>query len=316
MDKVIRLVTGYNKRCMTLTMTEIRGLRMFPLLFVMAVGGACYGQTPAEWTEAHNKYRRNLETYDKKPTASPDLVWSEALAKDAKEWAEKMSASGEMKHRPNSSKSTSADARAWGENLAWGSSAPYSYLEGIAAWYNEKPFFKPATSNCTPGNVCGHFTQVVSQLSREVGCGMATGANGVYVVCNYNPHGNDVSGGQYAELYPNQMAPVPGGPSFGSLKSEAKLNLIFNECLKGVAEGLLAAAVPDSAGTPTDGAAACGFSKVRMHDTGVMSAYTGAPATAAGVFINYVFGGKVLGTNGAVAVSVKNPARAVLVTGE
>ena len=62
-------------------------------------------------------------------------------------------------------------------------------------------------------------------------------------------------------------------------------------------------------------APACGFTKVRSYDTGVMSAYTGAPDSAAATFVNYNFQDKVLGANGAVAFSL-NPARAVLVTGE
>lgn len=137
----------------------------------------------------------------------------------------------------------------------------------------------------------------------------------MYAVCNYNPHGNDVSNGAYADLYANQRAPVPGGVAFGNLKSEMNLDLRYNECLKTVADGLLAAVVPTTAGNPADLAPACGFTKVRSYDSGVMSAYTGTPGSAAATFINYNFQGKVLGTNGAVAFTV-NPARAVLVTGE
>ena len=274
-----------------------------------------FGQTPAQWVTEHNKYRQNLTGFDGKPTASPNLVWSDALAKDAQEWADKMSVSGEFKHRPNSSTSNSGDARAWGENLAWGSSATYGGLEGLTAWHNEKPFFLPVTSRCSANNVCGHFTQVISQLSREVGCATTSGPKGTYVVCNYTPHGNDTSNGGYEDLYPNQKAPVPGGASFGNLRTALKLDLIYNDCLKTVADGLLAAAVPTTAGTPVDLAPACNFTKVRSYDSGVMSAYTGSPDSAAATFIDYNFQDKVLGLNGAVAVNL-NPARAVLVTGE
>ena len=291
------------------------GSAAFLLSCVVALSAVSFGQTSTQWVAEHNKYRRVITAHDGKPTSSPDLIWSDALAKDAQEWATKMSANGEFKHRPNSSNSTSADARAWGENLAWGSSATYNGLEGLTAWYNEKPFFLPVTSKCSAGNVCGHYTQVISQLSRQVGCATASGPNGVYAVCNYTPHGNDTSGGNYADLYPNQRAPVPGGAAFGNLKSELNLNLIYSECLKSVADGLLAASVPTTAGTPVDLAPSCSFMKVRSYDTGVMSAYTGTPDSAAATFINYNFQGKILGTNGAVAFTV-NPARAVLVTGE
>jgi len=282
------------------------------VVFLCAVS---FGQTPAEWVDAHNQYRRDLVTHDGKPTASPDLGWNETLAKDAQEWATKMAVSGEFKHRPNSSTSTSPDARAWGENLAFGSSQTYTGLEGLTDWFNEKPFFLRATSKCSAGNVCGHYTQVISQLSREVGCAIATGSGGTYAVCNYNPHGNDVSNGSYADLYPGQKVPAPGGAAFANLKTDASLDIMFSDCLKTAADALLAAAVPATAGTPVDLAATCGFTKVRLYDSGVLSGYTGTADKAAGTFINYRFQGKVLGTSGGVAVSV-NPPRAVLLTGE
>lgn len=291
------------------------GSAAYLLFCAIALSAVSFGQTSAQWLTQHNNYRRVITAFDGGPTSSPDFIWSDALANDAQEWATKMSASGEFKHRPNSSNSSSTDARAWGENLAWGSSATYNGLEGLTAWYNEKPFFLPVTSRCSAGNVCGHYTQVISQLSREVGCATASGPNGVYAVCNYTPHGNDTSNGGYADLYPNQRAPVPGGAAFGNLKNELNLDFSYSECLKTVADGLLAASVPTTAGNPADLAPACNFMKVRSYDTGVMSAYTGAPDSAAATFINYNFQNKVLGTNGAVAFSL-NPARAVLVTGE
>ena len=294
---------------------SFRGSARMILSTMFLASAVSFGQTPAEWVAEHNKYRRGLETHDGKPTSSPDLVWNETLAKDAQEWATRMASSGEFKHRPNSSTSTSPDARAWGENLAFGSSETYSGLDGLTDWHNEKPFFLRATSKCSAGNVCGHYTQVISQLSREVGCATATGKGGTYAVCNYNPHGNDVSNGSYADLYPGQKVPAPGGAAFANLKTDASLDIMFNECLKTAADALLAAAVPATAGTPVDLAATCGFAKVRSYDSGVLSGYTGTAEKAAGTFINYRFQGKVLGTSGGVAVGV-NPPRAVLLTGE
>lgn len=304
---------------MKLSMNQLRPGAFGSVTFLLASTltlAVSFGQTPAQWVTEHNKYRQNLTGFAGQPTASPNLIWSDGLARDAQEWADRSSAAGiPLRHRPNSSTNDTAAARAWGENLAWGSSATYDGLEGLTAWYNERPFFIPATSRCSPGNVCGHFTQVISQLSREVGCATASGPNGTFVVCNYAPHGNDTSSGGYADLYPNQRAPVPGGASFGNLRTELNVDLIYNDCLKTLADGLLAAAVPTTAGTPADLAPACNFTKVRSYDSGVLSPYTGPPDSAAGIFIGYIFRGRVLGLNGAVAVSL-NPARAVLVTGE
>ena len=274
-----------------------------------------FGQTPAQWVSSHNNYRRTLIGYDGKTTSSPDLTWSDGLAKDAQEWANQVAAAANLKHRPNSSRSTSPDARAWGENLAWGSSDSYDGIAAITAWYNEKPFFQPPTSTCTPNNVCGHFTQVISQLSREVGCATASGADmSVYVVCNYSPHGNTQENGAYAELYNNQRPPVPGGALFGNLKGIG-LDLKFDECLRMTAVGLLAAP-PANAGAPTDLAAACTYSKVRAYDSGIGAAgFTGTADNAGAALINLYFKDQVMGLNGGVVVSL-NPLRVVLVTGE
>ncbi len=50
---------------------------------VLTLSTLAFGQTPAQWVDAHNKYRRTLVGFDKNPTSSPDLVWSDALARDA-----------------------------------------------------------------------------------------------------------------------------------------------------------------------------------------------------------------------------------------
>lgn len=289
--------------------------------FAAAFGTFASGQTADQWVSAHNNYRRNLTGFDGKPTSSPDLVWSATLASDAQDWANKLAASpeGMLRHRPNSNESQSPDARAWGENLAWGSSPTYSGLDGLTDWYNEKPFFDTATSKCTAGNPCGHYTQVISQLSREVGCATAVRSTdpnaGVFIVCNYSPHGNTQQNGAYAELYKNQRPPVPGGAVFANLNTTMQLNLMFNQCLLDVATRLLAAPPAATAGTPVTISPTCNFTTVRAYDTGVGATGTFTPDSAGAQLINLYFNGQVMGVNGAVIVSL-NPARAVLVTGE
>ena len=300
----------------TIKASDTKGSVAILISCLIAFGVASFGQTPAQWVNAHNNYRRNLIGFDGNPTSSPDLVWSDALAKDAQDWANQMAATKNFRHRPNAN-SGSPDARPWGENLAWGSAATYTGLDGLTGWYNEKPFFDAATSKCTAGNVCGHFTQVVSQLSREVGCATAKAPDGSnYVVCNYNPHGNLQENGVYAELYKNQRAPVPGGAIFQNLNTTMQLNLMFNQCLLDMATGLLAAPPPAGAGQPADLPAGCTFAKVRSYDTGIGAAGSFPNADSAGAaVINLYFNGQVMGVSGAVVASL-NPLRAILVTGE
>lgn len=295
--------------------SNTRSSVVFVLGGMIALGTFSFGQSPAQWLSAHNSSRRALVGYDGNPTSSPDLVWSDALAQGAQEWANKSAADGKGEHRPR----TGPDSRPWGENLAWSSSATYDGLNGVTQWIDEKPFFLPATSKCSAGNMCGHYTQVISQLSREVGCATAVKPDepngGTYVVCNYSPHGNLVENGTYAELYKNQRPPVPGGAVFANLNTTMQLNLVFNQCLLDLATGLLAAAPPSTAGTPATVAAACNFATVRSYDTGIGASGRFTPDSAGGQLINLYFNGQVMGVNGAVVVSL-SPPRAVLVTGE
>ena len=276
-------------------------------------------QTPDDWVSAHNRYRRTLMTFDGRPASSPDLTWSDALATDAKAWADRLAASGNLQHRPNSTQSTSPDARPYGENLAFTSAGGASGVAFVDTWVNtERGFFHPQTSTCR-GGVCGHFTQVISQLSREVGCAQSMAADGsVYGVCNYTPHGNLTLSSNptvYSELFPGQRAPVPGGPMFENLNRVMQLDLRFNDCLLTMATTIANGSGDEGA---TDLPAACGYTRVRAYDTGSnagRTGYTGTADNAGGFLIGLVFQGRVMGVFGAV-VSTTNPLRAVLVTGE
>jgi hypothetical protein len=44
---------------------------------------------------------------------------------------------------------------------------------------------------CYPGEVCGHFTQLVWNDTEFVGCGRSECfAGGVFITCSYDPPGN------------------------------------------------------------------------------------------------------------------------------
>ena len=56
---------------------------------------------------------------------------------------------------------------------------------------SERSNYSYDSNSCAPGEDCGHYTHIVWRDTREVGCGVATGADGSGVwVCNYNPAGN------------------------------------------------------------------------------------------------------------------------------
>ncbi len=275
------------------------------------------GQTPDDWVNAHNKYRSSLVGYDGKPTSSPNLTWSNTLAKDSQEWADQMAMNGLFNHRPQ----LGPDSRPYGENLAV-ANGQSGGTTAVDDWVNkEKAFFDPVNSRCTAGNVCGHYTQVISRIAMELGCGNATSADGtVYTVCNYSASGNlQQADGSFADLYPNQRL-IPGGAVFQSLNRRLQLSLIFNECL--LARAATIASTPGPRG-PIDLPAECGFTKARNYDSGSpvagetgLPGYAGGAEDAGGIAVEFYFSGRVTGISGAIVVPSTNPLRAVLVTGE
>jgi len=89
-----------------------------------------------------------------------------------------------------------------GQNIyTFSSSEPIDNLdltEAVDAWFSEKkdttyaPIVYPTGPVCTPGEQCGHYTQVVWAKTMEVGCAYALNSDktSVYIGCNYRVAGN------------------------------------------------------------------------------------------------------------------------------
>lgn len=124
------------------------------------------------------------------------LTWSDELASFAQEWANHLAEKGcDMEHRPRSGEFK----QKYGENIYWcsGMSAiPHMVAD---SWASELEDFNERTLECTPGKVCGHYTQLVWSSTQQVGCAMARCGNQEIWVCNYNPPGNWVGQKPYTK---------------------------------------------------------------------------------------------------------------------
>ncbi|MBA3004725.1 MAG: SCP-like extracellular [Desulfurivibrio sp.] len=137
--------------------------------------------------------------------SAPELRWSDALARRATAWADKLKKAGcDMQHSRGK----------LGENLYWASPLkttnkskgsttwksrltlqPIKEKDVVASWATEKPWYSHLTNTCNapPGKSCGHYTQIVWQNTKEVGCAKAVCDDNSQVwVCNYGPAGNVV----------------------------------------------------------------------------------------------------------------------------
>ena len=122
---------------------------------------------------AHNQWRSKL--------GLPPLRWSDEVANVAQEHANYLASTGRFEHNP---------ATRYGENLFMAIGKQYSPTEVVDDWGSEVAYYDYATNSCRPGEMCGHYTQLVWRDTTEVGCAVARSGNREVWVCNYNPTGN------------------------------------------------------------------------------------------------------------------------------
>jgi pathogenesis-related protein 1 len=134
-------------------------------------------------TAAHNQVRAGVGV--------APLTWSATLAATAQQWAnactDREPPAGFIDH--NADRSTGHPYYV-GENL-FASSGPATAAAAVAAWASEAANYNYAANSCA--GVCGHYTQVVWNTTREVGCAIAACpslAFGNVIVCDYGPGGN------------------------------------------------------------------------------------------------------------------------------
>jgi pathogenesis-related protein 1 len=124
---------------------------------------------------AHNQVRATVGV--------PPLRWSRTLAAVAQQWADQLVATVRFAHRPNGR---------YGENLFVIQGASVRPAQVVAAWADEERDYDPVSGGCRVGEMCGHYTQLVSRKTKRVGCGVAQLSNREVWVCNYDPPGNVV----------------------------------------------------------------------------------------------------------------------------
>ncbi len=129
--------------------------------------------TVGEMLRAHNEVRRQRQI--------APLTWSYNLEAAAQQWAMHLSSIGALQHDRS---------RRVGQNLfvSYGQRVPPAFVVG--KWADESKDYDERRFQCAKGEVCGHFTQLIWRGTKEVGCGVAGGADGQFWVCYYSPPGN------------------------------------------------------------------------------------------------------------------------------
>jgi len=171
---------------------------LIPLIFFIALiinasSFASESIATQEVINTHNDFR-------KQHNLTP-LTWSQNLAEYAQQWVDHLAQTKNcaMQHRPDNE--TSAFQQVNGENLFWSSALEYedgtNEVETITAkdiietWASEEDFYNYETNTCMEDADCGHYTQIVWQETKEVGCALAVCEDKSQIwACNYSPRGN------------------------------------------------------------------------------------------------------------------------------
>jgi hypothetical protein len=154
---------------------------MTGFLLVATAASAEPPTTNMRLLEAHNVTR--------KAVGAAPLIWSDALANDARAWAQKLAQTGQFEHAPQPK-----GAGAQGENLWMGTVFAYSPEDMVSAWTAEKQYYRrgrfPKVSTTGTWADVGHYTQMIWHNTTTVGCAIARSEGDEYLVCRYSPPGN------------------------------------------------------------------------------------------------------------------------------
>ena len=157
-----------------------------PMSVAFALTPALTPEQQSDMVAAHNQWRQ--------AEGVPAVKWSSQLSTSAQQWADQLKESKDCRMQHSGTKGL-------GENLYWASPRrwsdgrrelqPITSAHVVNAWGNEKKDYDYTSNTCTPGKMCGHYTQVVWRSTTEIGCARAVCADQSQVwVCQYTPPGN------------------------------------------------------------------------------------------------------------------------------
>ena len=156
-----------------------------------AIAHASTENSPPAGPDAPNQFAWKLlvlHNAERERVGVSDLTWSSHLAKDAKEWADRLADEGRMRH------ASRQERKGAGENLWMGSAGYFGPDVMIGAFADERRHYLhgsfPEVSSTGQWQDVGHYTQMVWRETKQVGCAIARGERDDFLVCRYWPAGN------------------------------------------------------------------------------------------------------------------------------
>ncbi|KAF5893493.1 peptidase inhibitor 16-like, partial [Clarias magur] len=133
--------------------------------------------------DLHNNYRA---TVDPQPANMQRMLWDNAVSQVAENFAARCI----WDHNPNV-------IGVLGESLFM-TLGPLTLNFTVGLWHSERQNYDFYTDSCTPGKLCGDYTQMVWANTTFIGCAAQfcpnvfnfDAQNATVLVCNYYPPGN------------------------------------------------------------------------------------------------------------------------------
>jgi pathogenesis-related protein 1 len=131
--------------------------------------------------DLHNKARAEAGVQEQ-------VTWDPQIAQFAQAWADNIASRSAFEHR---SWADGPWKQKYGENLA-GGFGDNAVATGVGLWLAEKSKYNGQAMDGQNYQVFGHYTQMIWQNTRKIGCGKAYDAQKkmFIIVCNYDPPGN------------------------------------------------------------------------------------------------------------------------------
>jgi hypothetical protein len=172
-------------------------LALLSVLLISTVEGELGYQDPQEILAAHNQYRAEVNV--------TPLTWSDTLAAQAQKCADSnaanLSSGGSFRH---------CFTPGYGQNIAQSPSTKgLNLTQMVDLWGSEKRYFVngkfPSVSSTGSPKDVGHYTQIIWQETKQVGCGKASASGRDILVCDYSPEGNVADTVVYSPLPPQPV---------------------------------------------------------------------------------------------------------------
>lgn len=147
-----------------------------------------------QFVDSHNQARSTVSP------AAADMVavqWDDRIA----EVSQKVIRKCQFSHSNGPDRVIAGYKYPLGENIYVGMSVVPNSIDPahyVKKWDEERNYYNIYNLRCTPGKMCGHYTQVVWSTSRKIGCAIAkcpmikgtSSRFDLLAICHYGPNGN------------------------------------------------------------------------------------------------------------------------------